>query len=189
MVNKRRYVKYLVSLRQKAILKEELRKASLHYSISIHGALDFHKGTTEAQLKELNKNLLKSGMELLDKNASMLIDRIINIVIDVIYFSDELPNLSFDDIIGKNQRMDNQYILKIFSDVIGISIIQFIVLHKIERIKELLLDDELSLEEIARKLRYKNEQYLIAQFKNVTGLPPSFYKEIKNKRMHILRNA
>ncbi|MDZ7805736.1 MAG: helix-turn-helix domain-containing protein [Gracilimonas sp.] len=189
MFSHKRYIKYMLSLRHKVILREELRKSGLNYCISLHGAIEFPEETTEAQLEELSKNLEKSDLELLDKNDSMLIDRIINTVVDVIHYSDELPNLSFDDIIGNKQRMENEFILKIFSDVKGMSIMQFIVLQKIERVKELLLYDEIPLAEIAEKLRYKNEDYLIAQFKNFTGLSPTYYKNLKNKRMRILQNA
>lgn len=185
----KRYVKYVVSLRCKMILKDELEKANLKYSISPHGALEFREETTETQLEELNENLLNSGLELLDVNESMLIDRIINTVIEVVHYSEELPNLSFEDIIGNRLGSKSESILKVFSDVKGVSIMQFIVLQKVERVKELLLYEDLSLEEIAEKLRYKNKQYLIAQFKKYTGLSPTYFKKIKNERMGILQNA
>ncbi|WP_445663942.1 helix-turn-helix domain-containing protein [Fodinibius sp. AD559] len=185
----KRYVKYMVSLRCKMILKDELEKANLTYSISPHGAIEFREEITETQLEELNKNLLNSGLELLDENESMLIDRIINTVTEVVHYSDKLPNLSFDDIIGKKLGSKSESILKVFSDVKGVSIMQFIVLQKVERVKELLLYEDLSLEEIAERLRYKNKQYLIAQFKKNTGLSPTYFKKIKNERMSILQNA
>jgi YesN/AraC family two-component response regulator len=186
MVSTKRYVKYMVSLRCKMILKEELGKTNLKYLISPYGAVEFLEETTQAQLEELNKNLLKSGLELLGDNDSMLIDRIINTVIEVVHYSDELPNLSFEDIIGKSLGSGSESILKIFSDVKGISIIQFIILQKIERVKELLLYDDLPLAAISEKLRYKNEHYLIAQFKKYTGLSPSYFKKLRNERMSIL---
>ncbi len=189
MVATKRYVKYMVSLRCKMILKDELGKASLKYSISPHGAINFFEEPTQAQLEKLNKNLQKSGLELLGENDSMLIDRIINTVVEVIHHSDQLPNLSFEDIIGNRLDSGSESILKIFSDVKGISIMQFIILQKIERVKELLLYDDLSLAEIAEKLRYKNEHYLIAQFKKFTGLSPSYFKKLREERMSILHKA
>lgn len=185
MVSTKRYVKYMVSLRCKMIVKEELKKTGLKYAISPHGAVEFLEEVSPTQLEELNKNLLASGLELLDHNDSMLIDRIINIVLEVVHYSDELPNLSFEDIIGKSLGSGNEAILKIFSDVKGLSIMQFIVLQKIERVKELLLYDDLSLAEISEKLRYKNEHYLIAQFKKYTGLSPTYFKKLKNERMGV----
>lgn len=187
MINTKRYVKYVVSLRCKMILKEELQKSGLKYRISPHGAIEFLEESTQTQLEELNNNLLKSGLELLDENDSSLIDRIINTVIEVIHYSDELPNLSFEDIIGKSLGSESESVLKIFSDVKGVSIIQFVILQKIERVKELLLYDDLSLAEISEKLRYKNESYLIAQFKKYTGLSPAYFKKLKDERTNILQ--
>ncbi|WP_395068356.1 helix-turn-helix domain-containing protein [Gracilimonas sp.] len=179
----------MVSLRCKKLLRDALKKTDLNYSISPHGAVVFLEETTDAQLKELNENLLKSGLELLDKNDSMLIDRIINTVIDVIHDSDELPNVNFDDFIDSDLGTGRESILKIFSDVKGMSIMQFIVLEKIERVKEFLLYDDLSMAEIAEKLRYKNEDLLIAQFKKYTGLSPDYFKEMKKERMSVLQTV
>ncbi len=187
MINTKRYAKYVVSLRCKMILKEELQKSGLKYRISPYGAIEFLEESTQTQLEELNNNLLKSGLELLDENDSSLIDRIINTVIEVIHYSDELPNLSFEDIIGKSLGSESESVLKIFSDVKGVSIIQFIILQKIERVKELLLYDDLLLAEISEKLRYKNESYLIAQFKKYTGLSPAYFKKLKDERTNILQ--
>lgn len=169
------------------IVRDELEKAGIDYSITPHDAIEFLEETSEAQLEELNQSLLKSGMELLDKSDSMLIDRIINTVIEIVHDSDELPNLSFDDIIDHSMGTKSESILKIFSDVKGISIMQFIILQKIERIKELLLYDELSLAEIAEKLRYENEHFLIAQFKKYTGLSPTYFTKIKGERQNVLQ--
>lgn len=178
----------MVSIKCREILKNELQKTHLSYSISPHGAIEFHKGVSQDQLEELNKNLRKSGLELLDKNDSMLIHHIINTVIDMIHNSKELPRLDYEDFIGKYAVLDNEEVLKIFSDVRGISIIQFIVLQKIERIKDLLLYDDLSLSEITNKLRYKNENYLISQFKKHTGLYPEYFTSIKHSRMALMGN-
>lgn len=182
MVFIKRYVKYMVSLRCKLILREELGKTGLKYSISSQGAVEFLQQVSQDQLDDLNNNLLKSGLVLLNENESKLIDHIINTVIEVIHYSDELPNLSFEDIIGDTLGSERDSVLKIFSDVKGVSIMQFIVLQKIERAKELLLYNELSLVEISEKLRYKNEHYFIAQFKKHTGLTPTYFKNLKKER-------
>lgn len=176
----------MVSPRCKMILREELKKASLSYSISPYGAIEFLEETSQDQLEALNNNLLRSGLELLDENDSILIDRIINMVIEVIHYSDELPMMSFEEIMNKSLGSEGESILKIFSDVKGISIIQFIVLQKVERVKELLLYEDLSLAEIAEKLRYQSVPHLTAQFKKFTGLSPGYYKKLKNEREKIL---
>lgn len=187
MIYTKRYVKYMVSLRCKLLLKEELQKSELKYRISPHGAIEILEEVPPSELVELNKELQKVGLELLDETDSSLIDRIINTVIEVIHYSDELPNLSFEDIIGKSLGSESESVLKIFSDVRGVSIIQFIILQKIERVKELLLYDDLSMAEISEKLRYKNESFLIAQFKKYTGLSPAYFKKLKDERTNILQ--
>ncbi|WP_217988335.1 helix-turn-helix domain-containing protein [Aliifodinibius salipaludis] len=189
MGSTKRYVKYMVSLRCKMTVKEELEKAGLKYAVSPHGAIEFLGETTPTQFEELDEVLLALGLELLDENDSMLIDRIINTVIEVVHDSDELPNLSFDDIIDRSLGSGSESILKIFSDVKGISIMQFIILQKVDRVKELLLYDNLSLSEISKKLRYKNEHYLIAQFKKHTGLSPTYFKKLRNERMSVLQEV
>ncbi len=182
MIYTKRYVKYMVSLRCKLILREELKKTGLKYSISPHVAIEFHEEITQDQLDELKNNLLKSGLVLLDENDSKLVDRIIDTVSEVIHNSDELPDLSFDDIIDTSLGSERDSILKIFSDVKGVSILQFIVLQKIERAKQMLLYENLSLAEISEKLCYKNKHYFIAQFKKHTGLSPAYFKKLRKKR-------
>lgn len=185
IVSKKLYVKYMVSLRCKLIVRDELKKLNINYSISVHGAIVFREVITEYRLNELNQNLQKSGMELLDEPNSFLIDKIINTTIEVIHYSDELPKINFADVISDKLGEDNESILKIFSDVKGMSIMQFIILQKIERIKELLLYEELTLQEIAEKLYYKNVKFLTAQFKKNTGLTPAYFVELKRERKNL----
>lgn len=178
----------MVSLRCQMNVKAELDKLGLEYTISPQGAIEFTEECTQNQLQELNMNLLRSGMELLDEYESKLIDRIVHTVIEVIHYSDELPKLSYEDIIGEQIVSDNKSILEIFSDVKGISIMQFIVAQKIERVKELLLYEDFPLSEIAEKLRYRNQHYLIAQFKKHTGLSPAYYRKLKKERNKVLQD-
>lgn len=185
VVNKKLYVKYMVSLRCKLIVKEELKNLNIKYSISVHGAIIFLEAITEYRLNELNQNLQKSGLLLLDEPDSLLIDKIINTIIEVIHYSDELPKVNYSDVISDKLGSDNESILKIFSDVKGMSVMQFIILQKVERIKELLLYEDLTLQEIAQKLYYKSEDFLIAQFKKYTGLTPAYFKELKKERMNL----
>lgn len=185
VVSKKLYVKYMVSLRCKLIVKDELKKLDIKYSISVHGAIVFLQPITDYRLNELNQNLQKSGLVLLDEPNSLLIDKIINTIIEVIHYSDELPKVNFADVISDKFGSDNESILKIFSDVKGMSVMQFIILQKVERIKELLLYEELTLKEMADKLYYKNEDFLVAQFKKHTGLTPAYFKELKKERLNL----
>ncbi len=185
VVSKKLYVKYMVSLRCKLIVKDELKNLNIKYSISVHGAIIFHEAITEYRINELNQNLQKSGLVLLDEHNSMLIDKIINTIIEVIHYSEELPKVNFVDVISDKFGSDNESILKIFSDVKGMSVMQFIILQKVERIKELLLYEDLTLQEIAEILYYKNEDLLIAQFKKYTGLTPDYFRELKKERINL----
>lgn len=188
-MNKKLYVKYMVSLRCKAIVKSEIQSLGLPYKISPHGALEFQEEIPKDQYDLLSKNILKSGMVLLNENESMLIDKIITTIVEVVHYSDSLPKFNFSDLINQYAVSGNESLLKIFSDVKGMSILQFIVIQKIERAKEMLLYDDMPLSEISESLNYKNKHYLIAQFKKITGLSPSYYKRLKNERMAIAEHG
>jgi len=184
-VRKKFYVKYMVCLRDKLLLKSILDDQGIKYNISAHGAIECYEDITEVQINEIRKSLAKSGLILLDENESKLIDRIINSVVEVVHNSNSLPKLSFSDLINEHLVSGNESILKIFSDVKGMSVLQFIVTQKIERAKELLLYEDLSLEEIADILHYKNKNLLIAQFKKFTGLTPAYFKRLRKERKEI----
>ena len=173
----------MVSLRCKAIVREELAKLGLqseHVVIDL-GVVEVLKDITEQQQEVLKENLNKAGLEVLDNKKSRLIEKIKNVIIKMIQ-SDELPEFNYSDFISKKLNYDYTYLANIFSEVKGITIQQFIIIHKIERVKELLLYDELTLTQIANKLHYSSVAHLSNQFKKITGLSPSFYKQLKNKR-------
>jgi len=188
-VFKKLYVKYMVCLRDKMLVQSILEKQCLNYTFSVHGAISFYEDITKAQHRKLKKALSKAGLILIDENESMLIDRIISTITDVIHYSETLPKLSFIDIINKHSPLGDESILKIFSDVKGMSVLQFIVIQKVERAKELLLYNDIPLSEIAEILNYKNEHYMLAQFKKVTGLSPAYFKSLKNARMEITEQS
>jgi YesN/AraC family two-component response regulator len=178
---KKLYAKYMVSLRCERIAKSELEKLGISHKVSDH-AIEFYEDVAQVRLDALKKNLKRTGIELLDEDDSMLIDRIITTVNEVIHTSEKLPNISYDEIINKEIALGSDYVLKIFSEVMGVSILHYIVMQKIEKVKELLLYSDFTLPEIANSLRYKDENLLIAQFKKFTGLSPHFFLDIKRKR-------
>lgn len=180
--SKKLYVKYMVSLRCKKIVKSELKKLEIYYTISNHGAIEFPLHISKEKEEALAANLLENGLVLLDEQNSMIIDKIITTVCDVVQNSDEIPNLRFNDIINDYIGSMNGSILKIFSDVKGISLIQFIVAQKVNRVKEMLLNEDLPLSMIAEKLQYQSVDLMIAQFKKQTGLPPAYFINLKNTR-------
>ena len=136
----------------------------------------------------MKKNLLKSGLELLDDKKSILIEKIKNVITEMIHHSDELPKVNYSDYIAEKLDYDYTYLANTFSEVKGTTIQQFIIINKIEKVKELLLYDELNLTEIAYKLHYSSVGHLSNQFKKVTGLSPSYFKKLKQKRMSNLEN-
>jgi AraC-like DNA-binding protein len=182
------YIKFMVSMRCKMIVKEELAKLGLRYVVVDLGVVEILENITESHREQLKVNLLKSGLELLDNKKSILIEKIKNVITSMIHYSDELPKVNYSDYISEKLSYDYTYLSNIFSEVKGITIQQFIIINKIERVKELLLYDELNLTEIAFKLHYSSVAHLSNQFKKVTGLSPSFFKQLKQKRVSNLEN-
>lgn len=182
------YIKSMVSLRCKMIVKEALHNIGLQYIVLDLGLVEVLEDISNEQREQLKKNLLESGLELLDDKKSILIEKIKNVVVEMIHYSDELPKVNYSDYISEKLGYDYTYIANTFSEVKGITLQQFIIIHKIEKVKELLLYDELNLTEISYKLHYSSVAHLSNQFKKITGLSPSFYKKLKQKRKGNLEN-
>jgi AraC-like DNA-binding protein len=183
------YIKYMVSLRCKMVVKEALEKLGLHYVILDLGSVEVMKDLTEVQREKLRKMLLLSGLELMDDKKAMLIEKIKNVIIEMVHYTDELPKVNYSEYISEKLGLDYTHISKIFSEVKGITIEQFIIAHKIERVKELLLYDELNLTQISYIMNYSSVSHLSKQFKKVTGLTPSFFKQLKDKKRIALENV
>jgi AraC-like DNA-binding protein len=179
----------MVSLRCKMIVKEELKKLDLRYIIVELGTVEIMEDISQKQREQLKVSLLRSGLELLDDKKSILIEKIKNVITEMIHHSDELPKMNYSDYISKQLNYDYTYLSNVFSEVKGITIQQFIIIHKIEKVKELLLYDELNLTQISYKLHYSSVSHLSKQFRKVTGLSPSFYKQLKQKRKQNLENV
>ncbi len=182
------YIKYMVSLRCKMMVKEELKKLGFQHEVVELGMVEVYGDMTPTEREQLKRNLLLSGLELLDDKKSILIERIKNLIIQMIHYSDEVPKLNYSDYLSEKLDYDYTYLSNVFSEVKGITIQQFIIENKIERVKELLLYNELNLTEIAYKLHYSSVAHLSNQFKKVTGLSPSFFKKLKQKRNSNLEN-
>lgn len=178
----------MVSLRCKMLVKEELKRLGLDYVILDLGMVEILEDITEEKRKQLQNNLLKSGLELLDDKRGILIERIKNVIIEMIHYTDEIPKTNYSGYISEKLGHNYTYLANTFSEVTGITIQHYIINHKIERVKELLLYDELNLSEIAHKLHYSSVAHLSNQFKKVTGLTPSFYKKLRVKRKRNLEN-
>jgi AraC-like DNA-binding protein len=163
-------------------VKEELKKFGLHYIVVELGEIDIMEEISGDQLENFRIALSTAGFELMDNSRAILIERIINVIIQMVHHTDDMIKINFSDYLTEKLKHDYNYMSKIFSEVKGITIQQFIIVHKIEKIKELLLYDELNLTEISYKLNYSSVSHLSNQFKKVTGLSPSDFKHLKYNR-------
>jgi len=173
----------MVSMRCKMAVKAELDKLGLHYTKVELGEVEIMEDITEEQQNQLKLGLLQSGLELMDDHRSILIERIKNTIVEMVHCNEELPKINFSDYLSEKLKHDYTYLANLFSEVTGVTIEHYIIAHKIERVKEFLLYDELNLTEIAYKLNYSSVAHLSNQFKKVTGLTPTFFKHLKNKRL------
>ena len=176
------YIKYMVSVRCKMMVKDELKKLGLHFIVVDLGEVEIMEDLSPEQREELRLALLHLGLELMDDRKAVLIEKVKNLIIEMVHYADELPKVNYSDYIAEKLNHDYTYLSNIFSEVKGITIQQFIIVHKIERIKELIIYDELNITEIAWKMNYSSVAHLSNQFKKVTGLTPSHFKQLKDKR-------
>ena len=183
------YIKYMVSIRCKMIVKSELDRLGLHYGTVDLGEVDIKDKITNEQYDHLKLALLKSGLELMDDKKAILIEKIKNVIVEMIHYADELPKIKNSIYLSEKLGHDYTYLANIFAEVTGTNIEHFIIIHKIEKVKELLLYNELNLSEIADKLNYSSVAHLSNQFKKITGLTPTFFKKLKHKKRKSLNDV
>ena len=176
----------MVSLRCKMLVKKELKNLGLHYVMVELGTVEIIENITPELREKLKVALLESGLELMEDKKAMLIEKIKIVITEMIHYNDELPKVNYSEYISKIMGYDYTYLANIFSEVKGITIEHYIIAHKIEKVKELLLYDELNLTEISYKMNYSSVSHLSTQFKKVTGLTPTFFKNLKDKKRNTL---
>lgn len=176
-------IKNMVSIRCKMIVKSELKNMGLHVKVVELGEIEILEELNEKKYKQLQSALQTYGLELMEDKKSMLIEKIKNIIVEMVHYSDDLMTVNFSDYLTSKLNYDYNYLSNLFSEVKGTTIEQYIISHKIERAKELLIYDEPTLTEIAYQLNYSSVSHLSMQFKKVTGLTPSFFKQMKHKRL------
>lgn len=177
----------MVSLRCKLIVQQQLERIGIPYLSIDLGVVETENIIPSLQLDELRKSLQLVGLEILENKKSILIDKIKNVIIEMIHYNKEELRVNHSDFISKKVGNDYTYLSNIFSEVEGITIQQFIIIHKIEKVKELLLYGELSLTEISHRMNYSSVSHLSTQFKKVTGLTPSYFNRLKIKRNENLK--
>jgi len=172
----------MVSTRCKMAVKEELKKLGLHFIVVELGEVEVMENLSLDQREALKAGLLDAGLELMDDKRAVLIEKIKTIIVEMVHYSDEPIKVNFSDYLSDKLKHDYTYLANLFSEVQGSTIEHFIIDHKIERIKELIIYGELNITEIAWKMNYSSVAHLSNQFKKVTGLSPSHFKQLKVKR-------
>jgi AraC-like DNA-binding protein len=163
------------------VVKEVLKELELHFIIVDLGEIEIMENLSENQRNELKAALHESGLELMDDKRSILIERIKTTIVDMVHHTEEGLKVNFSTFLSEKLTHDYTYLANLFSEVQGTTIEQFIISHKVERIKELILYGELNITEIAWKMNYSSVAHLSNQFKKVTGLSPSQFKQLKEK--------
>lgn len=164
------------------LVKSELEKLNIAYKYVDLGEAELGELISNEQLEQLKAVLAKSGLELMDDKKAMLVEKIKRVIIEMVHYADEFPEINFSDFLSEKLNHNYTYLSNLFSEVKGTTIEQFIIMHKIEKVKELIIYDELNLTEIAYKMNYSSVAHLSNQFKKITGLTPSFFKKMKNYR-------
>ncbi len=172
----------MVSTRCKLTVKEILKKFGLHFVVVDLGEVEIMEELNAAELQLLQGVLSESGLELMDNKRAILIERIKNIIIEMVHHTEEMIKVNFSDYLTGKLDHDYTYMANLFSEVQGTTIEQFIISHKVERIKELIIYNELNITEIAWKLNYSSVAHLSNQFKKATGLSPTHFKQLKDKK-------
>ncbi len=178
----------MVSIRCKMLVKDELKKLGLHFVVVELGVVDIMETLSEEQREQLKTALLRSGLELMDDKKAMLIGKIKNVVVEMVHYADERPKENFSSYLSEKLHHDYAYLSNLFSEVTGTTIEHYIIAHKIERVKELIIYNELSLTEISYKMNYSSVAHLSNQFKKATGLSPSHFRKLKDKRRVPIEN-
>ncbi len=172
----------MVSNRCKMVVKDILKQLELHFVLVDLGEVDIMEDISIMQKEELKTLLKAAGLDLMDDKRAVLIEKIKNAVIEMVHHSDEVMKVNFSDFLSEKLNHDYTYLANLFSEIQGTTIEQFVISHKVERIKELIIYGELNITEIAWKMNYSSVAHLSNQFKKVTGLAPSHFKQLKDKR-------
>lgn len=182
------YVQNMVSLRCKLMVILEMNKLEIPYRTIELGEIQLMEHISPEKLLALREALHISGLEIMDDKKTVLIERIKNVIIEMVHYADELPETNFSDYLSKTLNQDYHQMSEIFSKTKGITIEHFIIIHKIERVKELIIYDDMNLTEIAWKMNYSSVAHLSNQFKKVTGMTPSAFKALTIRKRTNLEN-
>ncbi len=179
----------MVCIRCQMVVKAELEKVGLHYINVKIGEADIIENITPEQIEQLDIALRKSGLQLMDNKKSVLVEKIKSAIIELVHYTEEQIKVNLSDYLSEKLNYDYTYLANLFSEVKGITIEKFYLAHKIEKVKELIVYDNLSLTEISYRMHYSSVAHLSNQFKKITGLTPTHFKMLKNKRRSTLEDV
>lgn len=182
------YIKNMACESCKIVVKDALEELGISPVKVELGEIETKEDISDNEKKKLNDKINKAGLELLEKKQGVLIEKIRKVMVDYVYKSDEKPNIKFSVLLSQELNHSYTYLANFFSEVEATTIEQFIIALKIERIKELIIFGEDTFSEIAHKLNYSSAAHLSSQFKKVTGLTPSHFKILKEKRRITIQN-
>jgi len=181
------YIKNMVCIRCKMIVQQLLNRLNLHYVSVELGEVETIEELSPEQMIDFKTTLLKLGLELLDDKKNILVEKIKKVIIEMVHYADEPMKINFSVYLSRKLGHDYTYMANLFTEVVGINIEHYVISHKIERAKELLVYNELSLTEISYKLHYSSVAHLSNQFKKTTGLTPSLFRKMVDvKRMGLV---
>lgn len=180
------YIKNMVCIRCIMVVKEELSRLGIDHTKVELGEVEIISPVTDELRNQLKTGLQKFGLELIDDKKTVLIQRIKNVIVEMVHYADKPLVVNFSVYLSERLNHDYTYMANLFSELQGTTIEKFIIAHKIERVKELLLYNELNLTEIAYLMHYSSVAHLSAQFKKVTGLTPSCFKQLKENHRILL---
>ena len=179
----------MVCIRCQMVVKSELAKLGLKYAYVELGEADIIDDVSEEQLSLLSSALKKTGLELMDDKKSILVEKIKAVIIELVHYREEQIKVNLSDYLSDKLNHNYSYLSSLFSEVKGITIERYYLAQKIEKVKELLVYDELNLTEIAWKMHYSSVAHLSNQFKKITGLTPSHFKNLKHSKRKALNNV
>jgi len=179
----------MVCIRCKMVVKSELEKLGLHHITVDLGEAEILEEISAEQQTCLSIALEKSGLKLMDNKKNILVEKIKTVIIELVHYTDGQIKINLSDYLSEKLNYDYTYLANLFSEVKGTSIEQFYLAHKIEKVKELLVYDELNITQIAWKLHYSSVAHLSNQFKKMTGLTPTHFKSLKSQKRRAMSDV
>ncbi|MBS1665366.1 MAG: AraC family transcriptional regulator [Bacteroidetes bacterium] len=176
------HIKNMVCDRCIMVVRQQLDSLNLDYKNVQLGLVELRSEPDPKQLDTIRQRLEANGFELLDDKKAQIVERIKNVIVSLIHKDSDETNLKLSALLEDKLQLDYHYLTSLFSSVEGVTIERYAILHRVERVKELLMYNEDSLSEIALNMGYSSVQHLSQQFKKITGLTPSQFRELKENR-------